>query len=121
MPMQYRTTGTLQLQRVMHPAGSIVPIADRAEAARLIALGAITAVSGPAHPAPSIFDASASTKTLVPQIKASTDAVALGALREAELNRPDGARATVIAAIDARLEGLTAEGADDEESDEGDE
>lgn len=100
----YQTTGTLQLNRVMHPAGSSVTITDLAEVARLRALGAIAPVDGAAPGTPNAFDASANVKTLVPQIRASDDAGMLVALRQAELNRPDGPRATVVGAIDERLD-----------------
>lgn len=119
MAKLYRTTGTLQRARVMHPPGTELPIED-AEVARLVALGAIVPVVEARGVAPSTFDASASVKVLVPQIRASVDAVLLAALRQTELNRPDGPRASVVTAIDERLDVIAAhENADGADEDDG--
>jgi hypothetical protein len=120
--MKVRTLQTVSRDGKRHPAGTEIDL-PTATAEHLLALNppAVARLTPVAPSAPSVFDASASTKTLVPQIKASTDTTTLAALRQAELNRPDGARATVIAAIDARLEALAAAAEEDEGSDEGDE
>lgn len=114
MATEYTTTGTLQLRRQLHPAGSPITITDAAEAARLVAVGAIVPRTSSAAAGPTVFDASAPVRTLLPQIKDATDAALLDALRTAELARVEGARSSIISAIDERLELLTAPPSDEE-------
>lgn len=106
MAKKYVSVGTLQMGRKAHPAGSIVEIADAAEAKRLLALKVITPLGG--APAAEEIDLGESVKKIEKQVAVCTDVHLLKATEQAELEN-DPPRKGVLDAIAARLDALAAE------------
>jgi hypothetical protein len=111
MKQTYISNGTLQMGRVMHPAGSPVKLdPEKDDVAGLLARGAIAEVRQAAHAAADGegLDASEGTRKLLPKIAASTSLLAVAGLLDAEQQREGGPRKSVLDAGLVRLDELKA-------------
>lgn len=127
--MKVLTLCTISRDGKRHPAGAEIELPDATAEGLLARIPpAVARVAAVESTPPRGLDVRASVRVLVPLIK-DADAPALVALRVEELAREDGPRATVLAAIDERLDALgpsgpaagDADDADDDEDDETDE
>ncbi|MHB1297290.1 MAG: hypothetical protein ACYC0B_02075 [Gemmatimonadaceae bacterium] len=104
--MKYLTLQTVTRDNVRHPPNTELELPDDT-AARLLggekpAIRRLAPAAAPAKdPAPTL-----NAKAVIELVKAATDTTTLTELRAQELAREVGARATVIAALDAREEEL---------------
>lgn len=114
---KYIALCSIQRDAKTYNAGDVLPAMPAATVEHLLHTDppAIALAPEPAAPA---APTRANARDTIAAVKAETEIPALLALREAEEAHADGARATVLAAIDARLQelGAAADDGDDEDA-----